>query len=239
MENKLLLTIVRWLIILAMPFFLGLGTIRAIINWDYPAFEYNRIAPDMFGFTPEQRLELARGTLDYLQRPEPAVEVINLLEALRLPDRDRPLYNEAEIGHMIDVKNLTDVIKRIAYVAGGIVVAGLAILLIPRRTRYYGWRTLMWAGLATVIALAAIALAILIAWPIFFVQFHELLFPPETWTFAYTDSLIRLFPEQFWFDIGVMISVTTLVLGALVALVGYVMVRRSRPAAADVPRAAP
>ena len=73
------------------------------------------------------------------------------------------------------------------------------------------------------------ALAILIAWPIFFVQFHELLFPPGTWTFAYTDSLIRLFPEQFWFDIGVLISVTTLVLGIFVALVGYFMSKRQQP----------
>ena len=228
MANKTLLTILRWLVILAMPFFLGLGTIRAIIAWDYPAFEYPRIAPDMFGFTPEQRLQLAQDTLVYLQRPEPAAEVIYLLEELRLPGSDRPLYNDDEIDHMIDVKNMADAMKRIAYVAGGIVVVGLAIMLIPRQSRHYGWRTLMLAGLATVIALGALALFILIAWPIFFVQFHELLFPPGTWTFAYSDSLIRLFPEQFWFDIGVLITVTTLVLGVLVALAGYLMSRRAR-----------
>ncbi|HRO89588.1 MAG TPA: DUF1461 domain-containing protein, partial [Promineifilum sp.] len=70
-------------------------------------------------------------------------------------------------------------------------------------------------------------LAILVAWPIFFVQFHELLFPPGTWTFAYSDSLIRLFPEQFWFDFGVLISGATLVLGVVVTLIGYVMSRRT------------
>jgi integral membrane protein (TIGR01906 family) len=231
LNNKALQTIVRWLVILAMPFFLGLGMIRAIIAWDYPAFEYPRIASDRFGFTDEQRLELAQGTLRYLQRPEPAAEVINILEELRLPGSDEPLYNEREIGHMIDVKNVADGMKRVATVAGGIVGIGLALLLVPRATRPYGWRTLFYAGLATVIALAAIALAILIAWPIFFTQFHELLFPPETWTFAYSDSLIRLFPEQFWFDIGVLVSVGTLVLGAVVAVIGYVMSRRSNSAA--------
>ena len=228
MANKTLLTIIRWLVILAMPFFLGLGTLRAIIAWDYPAFEYQRIAPDMFGFSAEERLELAQGTLDYLQRPEPAAEVIHLLEELRLPGNDRSLYNESEIGHMLDVKNIADTMKRIAYVAGAIVIVGLAVLLIPRQSRHFGWRTLMLAGLATVIALAAIALFILIAWPIFFVQFHELLFPPGTWTFAYSDSLIRLFPEQFWFDFGILLTVTTPVLGVLVALVGYLMSRRGR-----------
>ena len=226
MNNKALLTIVRWLVIVAMPFFLGLGLIRAIIAWDYPAFEYPRIAADQFGFSDAERLELAQGTLVYLQRPEPATEVIGLLEELRLPGTDRPLYNEREIGHMIDVKNVADGMKRVAYAAGAIVLVGLAVLLVPRATRAYGWRTLYLAGLATVIALAAIALAILIAWPIFFTQFHELLFPPETWTFAYSDSLIRLFPEQFWFDIGVLVSLGTLALGVIVTLVGYVMSRR-------------
>jgi integral membrane protein (TIGR01906 family) len=231
LNNKTLSIIVRWLVILAMPFFLGMGTIRAIIAWDYPAFEYQRIPPDMFGFTPEQRLELARGTLDYLQRPEPAQEVIHLLEELRLPGTDRSLYNESEISHMIDVKNVADAMKWVAIVSGAIVVVGLAFLLIPSRTRYFGWRTLMFAGLGTVIVLAVIALAILIAWPFFFVQFHELLFPPGTWTFAYTDSLIRLFPEQFWFDIGVLISGVTLVLGILAWAIGYLMSRRGRPIA--------
>ena len=103
MNNKAFMILVRWLVILAMPFFLGMGTIRAIIAWDYPAFEYQRIPPDMFGFTPEQRLELARGTLDYLQQSEPASDVIHLLEELRLPGTDQPLYNASEISHMIDV----------------------------------------------------------------------------------------------------------------------------------------
>lgn len=232
MNNKGLLTIVRWLVILAMPFFLGMGTIRAIIAWDYPSFEYQRIPPDTFGFTPEQRLELAHGTLEYLQRGEPADEVIYMLEDLRLPNSDVPLYNPSEIGHMIDVKNMADGMKRVAYVSGAIVLIGLSILLFPQKTRLYGWRTLMFAGLATVIVLAAIAIAILIAWPIFFVQFHELLFPPGTWTFAYSDSLIRLFPEQFWFDIGVIISGVTLGLGILVAIGGYLMSKRSKPAPA-------
>ena len=222
------MTIVRWLVVLAMPFFLGLGTIRAIIAWDYPSFEYNRIAPDMYGFTAEQRLELANGTLAYLQRPEPASEVIYMLEDLRFPNSDVALYTPSEISHMIDVKVVADAMKNVAYVTGAIVIIGLAIQLIPARTRPYGWRTLMLAGLATVIVLALIAVAILVFWEFFFVQFHELLFPPGTWTFAYTDSLIRLFPEQFWFDIGVLISVTTLLLGILAAALGYIMVRRNR-----------
>jgi len=226
LKNKTLVTIVRWLVILTMPFFLGLGTIRAIIAWDYPAFEYKRIAPDMFGFPDEVRLDLAHGTLAYMQRPEPAPEVIYMLRDLVFPGTDVPLYTEAEISHMIDVKVVADAMKQVVNVTGAIVLIGLIVLLVPAYSRRYGWRTLMMAGLATVILLALIAVSILAFWDVFFVQFHELFFSPGTWTFAYTDSLIRLFPEQFWFDIGVMISVTTMALGILLAAVGYFMARR-------------
>jgi uncharacterized membrane protein len=63
------------------------------------------------------------------------------------------------------------------------------------------------------------------------VQFHELLFPPGTWTFNYSDSLIRLFPEMFWFDIGVLISGLALALGVVAALTGWLWQRALRPSA--------
>ena len=126
---------------------------------------------------------------------------------------------------MIDVKVVADGMKRIVWITGVIVVGGLLFLLLRPETRPLGWRTLMHAGLATVITLAAIALFILIGWNVFFTQFHNLLFPPGTWTFAFTDSLIRLFPEQFWFDIGVLISVGTLREGIVLSLIGYFLSR--------------
>ena len=66
-----------------------------------------------------------------------------------------------------------------------------------------------------------------LAWEFFFIQFHELLFPPGTWVFARTDSLIRLFPEQFWFDVGVLISGGALLAGILVAVLGYGLLKWS------------
>ena len=226
MENKTVQAALRWIIIIAMPFFLGLGMILAVIAWDYPAFEYGRIAPDRYGFTPEERLDYAHATLDYLQRTEPSEEVIFLLEELQLPNSTDPLYNEAEIGHMLDVKDLTDGIRTLWWVTAVLVIVGLGFLLLQPALRPIGYRAIYQGGLATVIILAAIALFIGVGWSIFFVQFHELLFPPGTWTFRYTDSLIRLFPEQFWFDIGVIMSVGALLLGVVVTGIGYWLVKR-------------
>ncbi|MCB0037664.1 MAG: DUF1461 domain-containing protein, partial [Anaerolineales bacterium] len=192
----------------------------------YPAWEYQRIPPDTYGWTPETRLALAQATLDYMQRPEPAEEVIYILEDLRLPeDETQPLYNEREIEHMLDVKRLTDGIRRLWWITTVIVVGGLIFLLAREQTRLVGYQAIYGGGITTVIILAGIALFIGVGWSFFFVFFHELLFPPGTWTFYYTDSLIRLFPERFWFDIGVILSLTPLVLGIITAAVGYFLKR--------------
>ncbi len=223
--------ILQWLVILAMPFFLGLGSIRLVIAAapTYLSYEYAKpnFPEDPFGFTREDRQELARVAVDYLQRREPAAETIHLLEEQQLPDGSGPLYNEAEIGHMVDVKNVTDAIQRLWWVSAVIVVGGLLVLLARPETRQQGYRAILGGGMATTLVLLGIALFILVAWSTFFVQFHELLFPPGTWTFAYSDSLIRLFPEKFWFDLGVIMSGLPLVAGLMVAALGYFLVRRT------------
>ncbi|MFT7585096.1 MAG: integral membrane protein (TIGR01906 family) [Cellvibrionaceae bacterium] len=216
--------IIKWIVILSFPFLLGFGTVRTIIASDYPAFEYPRIAPDAYGWSAEERLALGNATLDYIQRPEPAEEVIYLLKDMRLPeDQATPVYNESEIGHMIDVKILFDGIGRVLRGLMVIVPVGLASLFFINKTEFY--ETVYKGGWATVILLASIAIFILVGWTVFFTLFHELLFPPGTWTFYYTDSLIRLFPEKFWFDVGAIISIGTLLEGVIVMFIGRYLVR--------------
>ena len=211
--------LIKWIVILCFPFLLGFSVVRAVIASNYPAFEYPRIPSDFYGWTDEERLKLAEATLDYIQRPEPAEEVIHLIADLQLPeDPNTSLYNEREIGHMLDVKILFDAIGRLLRILAAIVPAGLIALYFLNIQEFYD--TIYKGGWATIILLAGIALFILVGWSLFFTTFHELLFPPGTWTFYYTDSLIRLFPEKFWFDVGVIISVSSLLLGVLVMFIG-------------------
>lgn len=243
--NQRMAALIKWLVVLAMPFFLGLGVVLLVIaNGErYVRYEYGKagFTPDlnrygeaeraMLGlqpFSPEEREALALVAVDYLQRPEPAEEAIYLLEEQRLPGTDRPLYNEAEISHMIDVKNVIDGLRRVWWASAVLVVLGLLLLLWRPQTRALAAGALFHGGLATTAVLLFIALFILLVWDVFFVQFHELLFPPGTWTFNYSDSLIRLFPEMFWFDIGVLISGGALAAGLLAALAGWLWQRALR-----------
>ena len=51
-------------------------------------------------------------------------------------------------------------------------------------------------GVATV----AIGVFAVVAWESAFTLFHELLFPPGSWSFPPTSTMIRFYPPEFWFD---------------------------------------
>ena len=50
-----------------------------------------------------------------------------------------------------------------------------------------------------------------------FVEFHNVFFSPGTWTFRFSDTLIRLFPERFWRDTFLVVGVISLIGGLLFA----------------------
>jgi uncharacterized membrane protein len=56
-------------------------------------------------------------------------------------------------------------------------------------------------------------------------------FAQGTWQFLYSDTLIRMFPEQFWFDAALVIGTLTS-LGAIVILILSLRAGKSRPSAA-------
>lgn len=236
--------LIHWLIVIIMPFFLGFSAIELMVNnaERYVEFEYakpnfprdlalvNEVQQQRLGlepFTQAERQELALVAVEYLKRSQPAEDVIYLLEEQTLPGTDSPLYNEAELSHMVDVKHLTDAISRLNLFASFIVIGGLFVLLLMAPHRELAYRAIFRGGVATTALLLLIGLFILLAWNIFFVQFHELLFPPGTWQFAYSDSLIRLFPEMFWFDFGVLLSIVALSLGVITTLAGWFLSRET------------
>ncbi|MGB1252272.1 MAG: DUF1461 domain-containing protein [Candidatus Promineifilaceae bacterium] len=218
---------VRWMVTLCIPFMLGFYMITFVIAPWYPVWEYNKAGfpEDYYGWTQEQRLELALVSVDFLARDAHADEVIHLLEEQTHPDSDELLFNQREVDHMYDVKIRADRFKRATTILAIIVVAGITALLYTNRTEPVAYLAIRNGGLATLGILAGIGAVIGLAWDFFFTFFHELLFPPGTWTFKFSDSLIRLFPNKFWFDVGVVIVGLTIVAGAIVALVGHLMLK--------------
>lgn len=217
------------LVIILTPFFLGFVAVTLIISPAYPSYEYGRpdFPPDPYGLMQAERLDLALTAVSYLKRPEPATEVVYLLKNQVSPGSSKPLYTQAELDHLIDVKNLTDTIWRLTWTAGAALTLSLAGLFYRPETRPLAYRAAMQGGLMTAMVLSGIIGFIIFGWPWFFTRFHELLFPPGTWTFAGDTGLIRLFPGQFWFDFGAILSTAVLLEGMAVAAAFFVIGRLS------------
>ena len=228
--NRGLTNIVSALVVLAMPFFLVLTVTQVLISDWYPRYEYAKpgFPPDPYGFTQSERLDLSLVSIHFLRSPESPEVAIEMLEAQRLPGSDQPLFDPYELSHMMDVKRLTDLLWKVHIVAGTVVVAGLILLLARRETRTTGYDVLISGGGFTAVLLLGLVLFVLLSWREFFITFHDAFFPPGTWTFDWSNSLIRLFPDQFWFDAGTILTVGSLILGLLVAFVGWILKRRAR-----------
>jgi len=209
----------RWLaqtlITVLIPPLLVLIAARLVMTPLFLSFEYNRadFPEDVYGLTREERLEYAPYALNYLLNGEP----ISYLGDLRF-DSGLELFNERELGHMEDVKVVTQAAFGAAIFAGLLIIA-LGVLL--RRDRLRLAAALRNGAILTLALVAAIALTAIFNWEFFFTEFHRIFFESGTWQFLYSDTLIRLFPEQFWFDAALTIGGLTIISALVVFFITF------------------
>jgi integral membrane protein (TIGR01906 family) len=204
--------IFSWIVTLLVPVVLIMAGVRLLLTPVFVPFEYSTpgFPDDPFGFTRQDRLRWSQIAVDYLLNDEG----ISFLGDLRFDD-GQPVYNERELQHMVDVKNVVQAALLVWYVSLGLLAAlGVGGYLAGLWPEFQAG--LARGGLLTVILLGAIILFVLIAFGVIFVAFHNVFFAPGTWTFLHSDTLIRLFPERFWRD-------TFLAIGLLAGVPGLAL----------------
>lgn len=212
---KILKTIVRVVITILVPVFLLMTSIRILISPAYPRVEYQMpgFPADPFGFSPEERLKHAEVSVEYLINSEP----LSFLSELKKADGS-PLYNDRELSHMLDVKNLVQAMLRAWAV---IFIILIALGIIAWRTSWLAdfFRSVNAGGWATLGFVALMILSTFLDFTDLFTGFHHIFFTGDTWLFYTSDSLIRLFPERFWSDAFLYMGVF-MIAGALIAIFG-------------------
>jgi integral membrane protein (TIGR01906 family) len=206
-------TLLSYLVSLATPFALIGLALRILLTPLYYTIEYNMpyFPADEYGFTKEDRLKWAEPSVDYLVNSAD----ISYLGDLKFDD-GTPIYDERELSHMHDVKNVVQGSLKAWYVSLAVLIL-LAILaqrsgwmpIYLDGLRRGGWWMISLAAILGFIAGAGILLNPDIFWN-FFAWFHSLFFEGDSWLFYYSDTLIRLFPIRFWQDAVIAMAVIAL-----------------------------
>jgi integral membrane protein (TIGR01906 family) len=214
--GKLWVQVLRVFLTLLIPIVIVLGIVRLVATEAYLAFEYNKtdFPGDPFGFDRAQRLAYAAANFRFMTQNQSITDLAGQKQ------NGVPLYNARELKHMQDVQDVYQTAWRVWQFA--LVLAMLSGLTLSWRkeNRPIFASALRMGGILTVGMVVVIGLAAIAAWQAWFVVFHQVFFTAGSWTFDLSATVIRLFPEKFWYDTALTISNISPLVGFLVYLVG-------------------
>ncbi|MBT2565602.1 TIGR01906 family membrane protein [Arthrobacter sp. ISL-85] len=214
--------VMQVLLAIIYPFILLILAVRAVTTPLFLWVEYNRpgFPGDGYGFSTDDRMTYGSYAVDYL---------INWSGPRYLGDLvqrgGEKLFKDGEVSHMADVK----VVILSTFGAGALLLllALIAILYLRRRSTGGIRRGLFAGSIITLVLILGLGTLAALGWQQFFTEFHRIFFAEGSWTFSLDDTLIRLFPSQFWIDAGIAIGGLVL-LASIVTLVLTWPTRRRR-----------
>lgn len=203
--KPILARILQVMIAVFFPVMLLAAAIRAVATPLFLWVEYHRpgFPSDSYGFSTDDRMTYGSYAVDYLLNFSGARYLGDLVTA-----GGEPLYLESEVSHMADVKT----VLTIAFVSALVmaVLSLLACIYLAKRSPGGIRRALFSGAVLTLVLVGALIVTAVLGWENFFTQVHTLFFANGNWTFRMDDTLIRLFPAQFWMDAGIAIAALVL-----------------------------
>jgi integral membrane protein (TIGR01906 family) len=203
------------------PIILLVLAVRAVTSPLFLWVEYNRpgFPGDGYGFSTDDRMTYGSYAVDYLSNWSGPRYLGDLVD-----QSGERLFKVGEVSHMADVK----AVILSTFGAGTLLILlGLVAVIYLKRKHNGGVRRGLFAGsivtLAIIIGLGTLAV---LGWEQFFTDFHHIFFANGTWTFTLQDTLIRLFPGQFWMDAGIVIGALVLLASVLTLILTWPTRRR-------------
>lgn len=197
---------------LAFPILLIALGVRLVATPFFLWIEYHRpgFPVDHWGMSTEQRMTYGSYGLDYIMNFAPPEYLGGLLS-----DEGGMLFQDQEVSHMTDVQHVIQWGFLVALIL--LVLSVISCLYLRRRAPGAASGALFFGAWLTVALLVVLLVVAVLAWETFFALFHSLFFDAGSWTFRITDTLIRLYPTQFWMDAAIAVALVA-VIGAFVTM---------------------
>jgi len=199
------------LLAISLPLFFISLNVRVLTNsqtfyeWGFDANNVERRT----GLDDAALTSAASQLIDYFGNDE---EFLDL--RVEFEGREIELFNQREITHMADVKDVMNVMFNAVWVTGAMVVIVVAVgfYLLGRGFLPMLRSGIMWSTIAGLTVAALFGLATLIDFNTTFRLFHEVVFRNDFWKLSPSQSLLlRLFPQGFWFAATLILVVLTAV----------------------------
>lgn len=200
-----------WLTTLLVPVTLILLSVRLLMTPLYIQVEYRMpwFPEDMYGFNLDERMYWANISRNYLLNDQ-GIEYLGDKQL----DENTPLYNQRELRHMLDVKNVLNVSMNLLLVAT-IFEIGFALWSFQSGKKDEFLAAISKGGWLSSGLVITVLVYLALNFRSLFTNFHRIFFEGDTWLFQFSDTLIRLFPMEFWRDAFIWIAVLTLATGVV------------------------
>lgn len=199
-----------FLFILALSIFLITASVAWAVNdlrvYNHGFDKYNVSA--VTGIDQDALIQAARDIRSYFNSSEEPLEV-----RAKVFGQQREIFNDREIIHMSDVKDLIWAVYIVVAISGAYLVSVVTIGVLWKGPTFIPLvsRWTLWGGGATIGFVAIIGLVAITAFGQLFQTFHEVSFTNDFWKLDPSqDYLVMMFPIGFWFDATIFVALTSI-----------------------------
>ena len=220
---------VPWLIfIIAVPLFFITGSVTwafnspGLYNDGFEKYSISRTS----GIADADLRQVGADIRGYINSKEEPMDI-----QTRIFGVEQDLFNSKEIAHMKDVKKLVRGVYVLAIASAMYLLAMTLVGFARQRGQFIQLlanRLAMGGGLTLSLLILFGAVAAF-GFDSLFIKFHELSFANDFWQLdPRTDYLVRIFPDNFWFDATLWVAVRAIIgaLLILVAAISYLVYQR-------------
>ncbi|MGB8646824.1 MAG: TIGR01906 family membrane protein [Anaerolineae bacterium] len=199
------------LIVILLPFFIILSAVYAINTEAFVQYEYSQPGfPASQRFSAQDRYKNSIQTVRYVRGEISLADLKNL-----------GVYNDREVQHLVDVRNVWVEVTTFHIIAGVLILAAFIALTMSNLTRLWAARALFYGGILSILIVIGIGIFSTVAFEEFFTDFHHLFFTGDSWLFDYTDSLIQFYPLPFWEAASYGIALFVAIASVLMVVIGW------------------
>lgn len=226
-------TIITWILAGTAIILLFIILILSSIEWvafdmNFYEREYKKLnISQSTGMDDLNLMRTTKGLLDYLKGKRQDLNISAVIHG-----QERLVFNQREIEHMVDVRNLFSKGTQLRKICLLVSIGIIAFLFIARRRMTWGY---LFTGYLWVLAgLGLIFLILLILMYKDFTplwnQFHYIFFTNDLWLLdPETDVLIQMVPEEFFFNIILkIVTVFSLGVATLGIVIGLLKIKLSK-----------